>query len=58
MKRIISILLLSALLLSCLLSVSCSKDDKLNKTVVGTVGGYDVYYEELRWLTMQYKDLY
>ena len=28
-----------------------------NRKVVGTVGAYEVYYEELRWLTMQYKDI-
>lgn len=36
---------------------SCTNKDKLNRTAVGTVGGYEVYYEELRWLTMQYKDI-
>ena len=58
MKKIISVFLAISLLLSASLLLSCGNDDKLNRTVVGTVGGYDVYYEELRWLTMQYKDLY
>ena len=58
MKKLISVFITVALLLSALTAVSCSDEDKLNRTSVGTVGGYEVYYEELRWLTMQYKDLY
>lgn len=58
MKKTISIILTAVLLLSCLFITSCSNKDELNRTVVGKVGPYDVYYEELRWLTMQYKDLY
>lgn len=54
-KRLLSVLLIIAIASSLL--VSCSNKDKLNKTAVGQVGGYDVYYEELRWMTMQYKDL-
>ena len=54
-KRFLSVLLIIAIASSLL--VSCSSKDKLNKKVVGQVGGYDVYYEELRWMTMQYKDL-
>ena len=58
MKKILSVILALSLLLSAMLLVSCGNDDKLNRTAVGTVGSYEVYYEELRWLTMQYKDLY
>ena len=54
-KRILSLVLIIAIAASAL--VACSNKDKLNKTVVGSVGGFDVYYEELRWMTMQYKDL-
>lgn len=57
MKKIISVALAVLVLASCLLLPSCSNNDELNRTVVGRVGNYDVYYEELRWLTMQYKDL-
>lgn len=58
MKRIVLIFLTVSLLITSMLAVSCSNKDKLNRTVVGTVGDYEVYYEELRWFTMQYKDLY
>ena len=47
------IIFLALALLVCSLS-SCAKKDR---RVVGTVGAYEVYYEELRWLTMQYKDI-
>lgn len=33
-----------------------SKEDKLNQTVVATCNGYDIKYEELRFLTLLYKD--
>ena len=55
-KIIVSLLLLLAVSAGSLSLISCSSD-KLNRTVVGTVGAYEVYYEELRWMTMQYKDL-
>lgn len=58
MKKFLSVLLVAALLLSAMTLLSCSNEDEQNRTVVGKVGSYDVYYEELRWLTMQYKDLY
>ena len=58
MKKILSILLALSLLFTTLSLSSCNNKDKLNRTVVGHVGNYEVYYEELRWLTMQYKDLY
>ena len=57
MKKLVSWLLITVLLLSCIFTVSCSNNDELYRTAVGKVGSYDVYYEELRWLTMQYKDL-
>ena len=47
------IIFLALALLVCSLS-SCAKKDR---KMVGTVGAYEVYYEELRWLTMQYKDI-
>ena len=56
LKIFIPLILIIAMTLSGLSLVSCS-NDKLNRTVVGNVGAYDVYYEELRWMTMQYKDL-
>ena len=58
MKKLVSLLLVTVMLLSCLLAVSCSNKKELYRTAVGNVGNYEVYYEELRWLTMQYKDLY
>ncbi len=54
-KRIISMLLTFVILLSATALFSCSADKK-NLKVVGYVNGYEVHYEELRWLTMQFKD--
>ena len=51
-KKAFALLLIFALSVSAL--SSCSGKDR---KVVGRVGEYDVYYEELRWMTMQYKDL-
>lgn len=56
LRIILSLLMTLSLTAGALSLVSCS-GDKLNRTVVGSVNGYDVYYEELRWMTMQYKDL-
>lgn len=56
-KRIVSICLAAALTVGTLMLFSCSNKEKLNRTAVGTVGDHEVYYEELRWMTMQYKDL-
>ena len=56
MKNLIKksfVIFLAIVILTCALT-SCSGKDK---KVVGTVGAYEVYYEELRWLTMQYKDI-
>ena len=56
-KRIVPICLAAALTVGTLMLFSCSNKEKLNRTAVGTVGDHEVYYEELRWMTMQYKDL-
>lgn len=56
-KIVAALLTVSVLISGALALSSCQNKDKLNRTVVGTVGDYEVYYEELRWLTMQYKDL-
>lgn len=56
-KRIISLCIAFAICLSALFAFSSCSEDKKNRRVVGTVGGYEVYYEELRWMTMQYKTL-
>jgi hypothetical protein len=55
-RLFISIALVLSLAAGTLSLFSCS-GDKLNRTAVGTVGNHEVYYEELRWMTMQYKDL-
>lgn len=57
LRIFIPLLLVLSLTLGGLSLVSCSNKDKLNRTAVGNVGAYEVYYEELRWMTMQYKDL-
>ena len=39
-------------------AVSCrSKQEKQEQTVVGTCGGFDVLYEELRYVTLTYKEI-
>ena len=55
-KRLLSLLMASAMILSSMAFFSSCSDDKQNEKVVGTVGGYEVLYEEYRWLTMQFKD--
>lgn len=51
------------LLVSLLLLTSCSTSSKpiesteLEMTVVGTCEGFDVYYDELRYVTLSYKDI-
>ena len=54
MKRIsiIAILLLAAILLPVCTSLSPTDQDL---TVVGKVGDYEVYYDELRYFVMNYK---
>ena len=56
-KKILSLALAAALLFALAASLFSCSEDKKNRTVVGKVGEYEVYYEELRWLTMQYKTL-
>ena len=56
MKKVLSIFIAIVTLLSALPLLSSCSEDKKNMQVVGTVGEYEVYYEELRWLTMQFKD--
>ena len=56
MKKIIIKILVLSLALSLLLPALSACSDK-NKQVVGKVGSYEVYYQELRWLTMQYKEI-
>lgn len=51
-KRILALCLVLAVFAPAL--SSCSDKDR---KAVGKVGEYEVYYEELRWLTMQYKDI-
>ena len=54
-KRYLSLILAALMVLASLSLFSCS-DDKQNEMIVGTVGGYQVKYEEFRWLTLQFKD--
>ena len=57
-KKTVSLFLAAIMAVTLCASLSsCKNTDKLNRTAVGSVGSYEVYYEELRWLTMQYKDL-
>lgn len=53
-KRSLS-LFVSIIILISSVSILASCSDKKNLEVVGTVGGYEVHYEELRWLTMQFR---
>ena len=56
-RRIFALLL--ALLLIGLSAVGCtSAKTKQERRVIGTCAGYDVLYEELRYLTLTYKDLF
>ena len=65
MKRIISLLLvLCVLCTSALLLTGCTSSGRLIKIdpteqerkVVGKIGDFDIYYDELRYITMTYKD--
>ncbi len=48
-----------AFLLAMLLLLSgCSREDKRMQEVIGTCAGYDVLYEELRYVTLTYKALF
>jgi len=55
LTKIISILL--ALLLLGTSLVGCSSQTKQEQTVIGTCAGFDVLYEELRYVTLTYKDI-
>ena len=55
MRRIISFIMAAVVLLSFVFCFTSCKSKK-DLEVVGTVNGYEVYYEELRWFTMQFKD--
>ena len=52
--KIISLCLAVAILLFC---VSCSSEKRKQQKVIGTCAGYEVLYEELRYVTLQYKDM-
>lgn len=58
LRAVTILLLLAALLLS-----ACSSENKpiqgtdLEMTVIGQCEGYDIYYEELRYLTLSYRDI-
>lgn len=54
-KKILCTILVLCLLLSL---VSCASEwEKEGKKVIGTCGDYEVLYEELRFVTLQYKDV-
>ncbi|MBR2019882.1 MAG: hypothetical protein IKA05_05745 [Clostridia bacterium] len=53
-KRAVLLLLIAALLLPSL----CACADKQSQKVIGTCAGYDVLYEELRYVTLSYKDMF
>ena len=55
-KRIFALFLALVLATSSMLILSACSDDKQNQKVVGKVGGYEVLYEEYRWLTLQFRD--
>lgn len=52
----LSVLFLLALLTGCSNSIKPIKPSEQDLKVVATCGGYDVYYEELRYVTMSYKE--
>ena len=51
-------LALLALVLLLLPLTSCSSQKKQEQAVIGSCAGYDVLYEELRYVTLTYKDLF
>ena len=55
-KRFLALLMALLVSLTSVAMLAACSDDKQNQKVVGTVGGYEVLYEEYRWLTMQFKD--
>lgn len=56
LKRALAIAL--ALLTVALSLVGCSGQTKQEQRVVGTCAGYEIKYEELRYLTLTYKDIF
>lgn len=52
-----TVALLLAILLLCSAFVGCSSKSREQK-VIGTCAGFDVLYEELRYVTLTYKDLF
>ena len=53
--RLLAFLLSLCLLVPCLVACSGTKQEQ---KVIGTCAGYDVLYEELRYLTLTYKDIF
>ena len=65
MRRFITILSAAFILLSSILFSGCGKSDTVleeikpssdDKQVVGTVGDYEIYYDELRFLVLNFKN--
>lgn len=57
-KRVRVLCVLLSVLLLTLSFVGCkSKQEKQNEKIIGTCQGYDVLYEELRYVTLTYRDL-
>ena len=56
-RRIGALALMLLLCLSALVGCTSAKT-KQERRVIGTCAGYDVRYEELRYLTLTYKDLF
>ena len=52
-----ALLLLAALMLLSAFN-GCSAKEKQEQRVIGTCAGYDVLYEELRYVTLTYKDMF
>lgn len=55
-KKTLCVLLAAVLLLSLL--CACSGEKREQQRVIGTCAGYEVLYEELRYVTLTYKDLF
>ncbi len=56
-KRVLLCLLVLALMIPALASCK-SEEEKLWETEIGTCAGQKVYYDELRYVTMTYKDMF
>ncbi len=58
MKKTLRILcMILSLTLLCVSLAGCSAEKRKMEKVIGTCAGYDVLYEELRYITLTYKDL-